>query len=148
MSQNGYVSYESFLDVLHILKITEFLGSKENISSMNERMLKKRSEHLKEEKNFAKQIWNKINSFLFNFVDSSILIDFFLIIFYEGDLHTFIDNISVTEDMDEGEIEVNRERNKHLWVSDISSLQHLVLKFKQRVNETAFVKRGIKPRYK
>ena len=35
-------------------------------------------------------MWNKVNMCLFDYVDVSVLVEFFLVIFYEEDLDLFI----------------------------------------------------------
>ena len=104
LSTNGYTSYDSLTKVLNWLKVTEIYGNKsaENhinsfnnknilllthngkhhyLNSLEQNRLKIRKAKYETEKAFVMQLWNKINSFLFKFIDSIILIDILIILF-------------------------------------------------------------------
>ena len=115
MSQNGYISFDNYTIVLNQLNLVQVLGSGQAPpTKIRTKIQAKMVDKHEEELEFAKQLWNKVNCFLFNFVDSIILIDFLTLLFQKDDLTTFIEEVSRADGLPKSEIENNYERNKDI----------------------------------
>lgn len=68
-SQNGYMAFEHYLHVLYILQITQSMGRLDMGSPKTSVLKRVKEEKEQNELNFALQLWNKINCYLFNYVD-------------------------------------------------------------------------------
>jgi len=63
------MAFEHFLHVLYMLQITKNIGKLEEDFHKNARIRKVKEERDSYELEFALQLWNKINCYLFNYVD-------------------------------------------------------------------------------
>lgn len=79
-SQNGYLAFDHFLNVLYMLQITQNIGKLDEDYLYSERIKRVKEEKDSNELQFCLQLWNKVNCYLFNYVDSIILIDFLMIL--------------------------------------------------------------------
>ena len=80
-------------------------------------------------------MWNRVNQYLFNFIDSSILQKFITILFERGNLKAFIENINFRDELTKEDIQRNFERNKDLMVYEMWSEKLLIAKFNQRMQD-------------
>lgn len=60
-SQNGYLAFENFLNVLYMLQITQNIGKVDEDYTKNDRIKRIKEEREAAELEFALQFWNKIN---------------------------------------------------------------------------------------
>lgn len=123
-SQNGYLAFEHFLRVLYMLQITQNVGRLEEEYPHSDRIKRVKEEKDANELEFALQLWNKINCYLFNYVDSAILIDFLMILLSTSKhkvetAERYIEEISQADDLPIEEIQKNRERNKEFVIDNL-----------------------------
>jgi hypothetical protein len=94
-----------------MLQITKVVGRiEEENYNISERMRKLKEEQESNELEFALQLWNKINCYLFNYIDSFILVDFLMILLSNSKskiktAHKYINDISQTDDLPIEEIQ-------------------------------------------
>lgn len=122
-SQNGYLAFENFLNVFYMLQITQNIGRFEEDNHYSDRIKRVKEQKDSIELEFALQFWNKINCYLFNYVDSVILVDFLMILLNSSNnavqkAERYIDEISQADDLPLEEIQKNRERNSDLYIED------------------------------
>lgn len=76
LSQNGYISFPSFTQALYLLQITKYVGRLETKEKRKSKPRRQEMDRIKSkealEMQFAKQLWNVVNRWLFNYVDSVI----------------------------------------------------------------------------
>jgi len=122
-SQNGYISFSNFVQVLYLLQITSCLGrmNSPNQDSAN-RGRQYREELERKEFKFATNLWNILNKYLFNYVDSIICIDILTILLSKDPLNNldlaeeYLTDVSKIDGMPENEIRKNREMNENIYV--------------------------------
>jgi len=68
-AQNGYMAFEHYLHVLYVLHITQNLGKLDDEFHQSARIRKAKEKQENDELEFSLQLWNKINCYLFNYVD-------------------------------------------------------------------------------
>jgi hypothetical protein len=120
-SQNGYLAFENFLNVLYMLQITQNIGRVDEEYELNERIKRIKEDKEANELEFALQFWNKINCYLFNYVDSIILVDFLMILLSSSKhrlptAERYVNEISSSDDLPAEDIEKNRQRNSDLYI--------------------------------
>lgn len=155
-SQNGYLAFEHYLHVLYMLQITQNVGKLEDDYIISDRIKRVKEEKDSNELEFALQLWNKVNCYLFNYVDAVILVDFLLILLSNSNnkirtAQSYIEEISQADDLPLEEIENNRERNADLVLESVWTVEQLFLFFKHKLNcptivtRTGFsIERGLK----
>jgi len=81
-----------------------------------------RHKKLKDEKEFANQLWNRINKYLFNYIDSIILIDVLIILFTKNEkegvieLENYIEDVANITEISAEEVGRNLKRNSNIIV--------------------------------
>lgn len=149
-SQNGYLAFEHFLNVLNVLQITQSIGKTSEEILISEKARKLKEEKDANELEFALQLWNKINCFLFNYVDSVILVDFLMILLSKSrhkllTAEKYVEEISQADDLPLEEIEKNRERNSELVLGTLWTVEQLFMFHKYKLNCPSIVTRtGVK----
>jgi predicted DNA-binding protein YlxM (UPF0122 family) len=138
-SQNGYLAFEHFLRVLYMLQITQNVGRLEEEYVHSDRIKRVKEEKDANELEFALQLWNKINCYLFNYVDSAILVDFLMILLSTSKhkvetAERYIDEISQADDLPIEEIQKNRERNKEFVIDHVWTCDQLFSFYKHKLN--------------
>jgi len=145
-SQNGYLAFENFLHVLYMLQITQNIGKLEDDSKYTERTRRVKQVKDSNELEFALQLWNKINCYLFNYVDSAILVDF-LMILLGGSKHKlfkaqmYVEEISKSDDLPVEEIQKNRDNNSDLLLDNVWTVEHLLYNYRHKLNSPPIVTR-------
>ncbi|CAI2383475.1 unnamed protein product [Moneuplotes crassus] len=136
LSSNGFISYPNFLRVLNDLKLTSFCGNDaaqeilehynfSSSQSQDQQELPAEIQEFLKEQQFCKQLWNRMNQFLFNFIDSIILIDVLEIFMTKqeqaaiNEFDNYVQGISKTTDISPGDIAENLKRNRDLEVKEI-----------------------------
>lgn len=147
ISQNGYLAFEHYWNVLYMLKITQSIGRTDENLFASDRMNKIREYKESIELEFALQLWNKVNWYLFNYVDSAILIDFLIILLSNSYNKVnigeqYISEISQADDLPFEEIEKNKERNSQLVLGNVWTVQQLFEFFKNKLNCASIVSRN------
>lgn len=145
-SQNGYLAFDHFLNVLYMLQITQNIGKLDEDYLYSERIKRVKEEKDSNELQFCLQLWNKVNCYLFNYVDSIILIDFLMILWSSSKnriptAQDYIGEISRADDLPIEEIEKNRERNADLIVDHVWTVEQLFQFHKHKLNWPTIVTR-------
>jgi hypothetical protein len=138
-SQNGYLAFDHFLNVLYMLQITQNIGKLDEDYVYSERIRRVKAEKDNNELQFCLQLWNKVNCYLFNYVDSIILIDFLMILLTSSrnrlaTAQDYIEEISRADDLPKEDIEKNRDRNVDLMVDHIWTVEELFQFHKHKLN--------------
>jgi hypothetical protein len=138
-SQNGYLAFDHFLNVLYMLQITQNIGKLDEDYIYSERIRRVKEEKDNNELQFCLQLWNKVNCYLFNYVDSIILIDFLMILLTSSrnrlaTAQDYIEEISRADDLPKEDIEKNRDRNVDLIVDHIWTVEELFQFHKHKLN--------------
>lgn len=95
---------------------------------------------------FALQLWNKLNWYLFMYIDSTILIDFLMILLSNSKRKAvtaakYLQEISKADDLSPEEIEENKKRNSELVLKEEWSVEQLFDYFKRKLNWPSIVAR-------
>jgi hypothetical protein len=138
-SQNGYLAFDHFLNVLYMLQITQNIGKLDEDYLYSERIKRVKEEKDSNELQFCLQLWNKVNCYLFNYVDAIILIDFLMILLSSSKnkiptAQNYVGEISRADDLPIEEIEKNRERNADLIVDHVWTVEQLFQFYKHKLN--------------
>lgn len=151
LSQNGYISFANFLQVLNLLQITKCLGRvNPPIEKSSQRAQFHRENIERKEFIFATNLWNIINRYLFNYVDSIIWIDFLTILLSKDPLENvdlaeeYLHDVSYIEDMPEHEVRKNREMNENIYVKRPWSIQQLFKQYLENFKQPIQITRQIK----
>ena len=151
LSQNGYISFSNFLQALYLLQITNYLG-RVNAPNINSAIRAKhyREQIEKKEFEFATHLWNIINRYLFNYVDSVICIDFLTILLSKDPLDNvelaeqYLNDVSKIDDIPQEELIKNRQMNDNIYVKKPWPIERLfteyLITFKQPVQLTRQIK--------
>lgn len=147
MSHNGYLAFEHFWTVLYMLKITQNLGRNQEDNILTARMSRVKEYKETMELEFAIQLWNKINWYLFNYIDAAILIDFLTILLSNSYNkltigEQYIYEISQADDVPFEEVEKNKERNAELVLGSVWTVEQLFDFFKNKLNWASIVSRN------
>lgn len=151
LSQNGYISFSNFLQALYLLQITSCLGRITKTNKGSAVRGKHYREQLeKREFEFATNIWNIINRYLFNYVDSVICIDFLTILLSKDPLDNvqlaeqYLNDVSKIDDIPQEELVKNRQMNDNIYVKKPWSIERLfneyLINFKQPMQLTRQIK--------
>ena len=151
LSQNGYISFPSFLQALYLLQVTNCLG-RVNVPNQKSATRGKhyREQLEKREFEFATNIWNIINRYLFNYVDSVICIDFLTILLSKDPLDNvdlakeYLEDVSKIEDIPEHELRKNREMNENIYVKKPWSVEKLFREYTKHFKQPVQLTRQIK----
>ena len=99
---------------------------------------------------FATNLWNIINRYLFNYVDSVICIDFLTIILSKdpqdnvGLAEEYLNDVSKIEDMPEHEIRKNRQMNENIYVKSPWPIGKLISEYINNFKQPVEITRQIK----
>ena len=151
LSQNGYISFSNFLQALYLLQITNWLGRVNQINKGSAARGKQYRDVLeKREFEFATNLWNIINRYLFNYVDSVICIDFLTILLSRDPLDNvglaeqYLNDVSKIDDIPQEELKKNRQMNDNIYVKKPWPIEKLfseyLANFKQPVQLTRQIK--------
>ncbi|CAI2386201.1 unnamed protein product [Moneuplotes crassus] len=151
LSQNGYISFPNFLQALYLLQITTCLG-RVNLPNHESASRAKayREQVERREFEFATNLWNIINKFLFNYVDSVICIDFLTILLSKNPLDNvdlveeYLSEVSIVDNIPEEEILKNIETNRDIFVEHPWSIQHLFYEYLTNLKQPVQITRQIK----
>ena len=143
---NGYLAFENYWNILYLLHITQNIGKSDEGIIHSERIKRVKKEKDSAELEFALQLWNKINWYLFTYVEATVLIDFLMILLSNSKrkvttAEKYLLEISQAEGLSLEEIEMNKERNSELVVSNIWSVDELFNFYKIKLNWPAIVAR-------
>jgi len=151
LSQNGYISFANFLQVLYLLQITNWLG---RVNLPNHKSASRgklyREQLEKREFEFATNLWNIINRYMFNYVDSIICIDFLKILLSKDLLNNidlaeeYLDEVSRIDDMPEHELRKNREMNESIYVKHPWTIEELFTQYWEHFKQSMQITRRIK----
>ena len=147
LSQNGYLAFEHFWNVLYMLRITQSIGKPIDNTINSARVNKIKENRDSIELEFTLQLWNKINWYLFNYVDSVILIDFLVILLSNSPNkiitgEQYIIEISQADNLPIEEIERNKERNAQLIPYSLWTMKELFEFYKEKLNWPSIVSRN------
>jgi hypothetical protein len=79
--------------------------------------LKLRVEKYEEEFEFSKQLWNRVNNYLFNYIDLIIMVDILEILFMDHEKNamkefdSYVENISKTTEINAKDFGINLKNN-------------------------------------
>ena len=129
-SLNGYIAFENYWNILYLLHITQNIGKYEEGNIQSERIRRVKKEKDSIELEFALQLWNKINVYLFTYVEATVLVDFLMIILSNSKrkittAENYLVEISQADGLSLEEIEMNKERNSELVLSDVWTIEEL-----------------------
>lgn len=151
LSQNGYIAFSNYLQVLYLLQVTSWLGRVRNPIHKSAKRGKQYREQLEKiEYKFATNLWNIINKYLFNYVDSVILIDFLTILLSQDPLDNvdlaeeYLNDISITDSIPEHEVRKNREMNEMLYVKNPWWIERLFKEYVHNLKQPIQITRQIK----
>ena len=138
-----------------MLEITNLLGriNAHNSNSSNRGKMYREQLEMKEFE-FAVNLWNIINKYLFNYVDSIILIDFLTIMLSKDPLYNvelaekYIDDVSTIEGLPQEQLNKNRSMNDNIYMRKPWSIEKLfreyIEQFKQPIQLTRQIKGPIR----
>mmetsp|Transcript_30943 Transcript_30943/g.27374 ORF Transcript_30943/g.27374 Transcript_30943/m.27374 type:complete len:105 (+) Transcript_30943:624-938(+) len=87
---------------------------------------------------FSKQMWNRINQFLFNFIDSIILVDVLEILFGKHEkkaiqeFDKYVGVVNISSQISHEDISINLKRNKELEINEIWETVEIYSFFKNK----------------
>ena len=129
-----------------MLQITQNIGKTDDGIIQSERIRRIKVEKDSVELEFALQLWYKINWYLYTYVDSSILVDFLMILLSNSKrkavtAEKYLADISQADDLSLEEIENNKQRNSELVLKDVWTVEQLFEYFKNKLNWPTIVTR-------
>jgi hypothetical protein len=161
LSQEGYISFPNFLQVLYLLQVTICLGriNLPNKTSLNRG--KKYREQLEErEFEFATNMWNILNwyscpnshksGYLFHFIDSSIWTDFLTILLSRDSsdnvelAEEYLKDVGRINNLPDQELVKNREMSESIYVKHPWSIARLFDEYDQNFKQPIQLTRNIK----
>jgi len=99
---------------------------------------------------FATNLWNIINKYLFNYVDSVICIDFLTILLSKDPLENvdlaeeYLNDVSIGDDLPEDEVKKNREMNDNIYVKNPWPIRLLFKEYITHLQQPMQITRQIK----
>jgi hypothetical protein len=120
-----------FNDYKLFLRLRYNLRNNITLACVDKRSLKIRVDKYEEEFEFAKQLWNRVNNYLFNYIDLIIMVDILEILFAThnqkksmSDFDAYVENISKTTEITAKDFGRNLKNNSnYIWLKAIEQLE-------------------------